>query len=106
MGESGERNFEIKIELMEDKNDNSQTSVPQENFTRWWDQIQKHLYSDRGLGGPKIFLPTDSEEFVTTITENYQNHMTEKSKLDEQMLLAESGDAKFQQFSIERDQSF
>ena len=104
--ESGERNVEIKIELTEDKNENSGASVPQENLAKWWDQIPKHLYSDRGLGGPKILLPTDSEEFVRTVTENYQKHMTEKSKLDEQMLLAESGDAKFQQFSIERDQSF
>ena len=104
--ESGERNVEIKIELTEDKNETSGASVPQENLAKWWDQIPKHLYSDRGLGGPKILLPTDSEEFVRTVTENYQKHMTEKSKLDEQMLLAESGDAKFQQFSIERDQSF
>ena len=104
--ESGETNVELKIELTEDEKDNSQTSVPQENLTKWWDQIQKHLYSDRGLGGPKILLPTDSEEFVRTVTENYQKHLIEKSKLDEQMLLAESGDAKFQQFSIERDQPF
>lgn len=104
--ESGETNVEIKIELTEDKTDNSQTSVQQENLTKWWDQTQKHLYSDRGLGGPKILLPTDSEEFVRTVTENYQKHLIEKSKLDEQMLLSESGDAKFQQFSIERDQPF
>ena len=104
--ESEERNVEIKIELTEDEKDNCERSVPQEHLTKWWDQIEKNLYSDRGLGGPKILLPTDSEEFVRTVTENYQKHLIEKSRLDEQMLLAESGDAKFQQFSIERDQPF
>ena len=54
----------------------------------------------------KILLPSDSEEFVKTVTENYKNHMIEKSNLDEQMLLLEGGDAKFNQFSTDRDQPF
>ena len=102
--ESPEGNTEIKIELTEEEN--FQSSTTQEDLTRWWEKVPKHLYSDRGLGGPKIFLPKDSDEFVKTVTDNYKKHLIEKSKLDKQMLLAEAGDAKFHQFSIERDEPF
>ena len=103
--ESTEGNIEIKIEMTADV-DESPTPVSQRKLVRWWENVPKHLYSDQGKGGPKIFLPSDSEEFVKTVTENYKNHMIEKSKLDEQMLLSEGGDAKFQQFSTDRDQPF
>ena len=76
------------------------------SLVKWWDKVPKHLYSDRDMGGPKIFLPSDTDDFVRTVTENYRNHLSEKLKLDRNMLLAESEDAKFQQFSSERDQPF
>ena len=98
--------IEIKIELTEEGNRNCPAPVAQGSLVRWWDKVPKHLYSDRDMGGPKIFLPSDSEDFVKTVTENYKNHMTEKLNLDEKMILAESGDAKFRQFSTERDQPF
>ena len=104
--ESAEADIEIKVEITEEENRNSPAPLAQKNLVRWWEKVPKHLYSDRGMGGPKIFLPSDSEEFVNTVTENYKNHMTEKSNLDEKMLLAEAGDAKFRQFSTERDQPF
>ena len=104
--ESSEGNIEIKIELTEGENSKYESSNPQEDLTRWWEKVPKHLYTDRGLGGPKIFLPTDSEEFVKTVTDNHKAHLIEKCKLDKQMLLAEAGDAKFHQFSIQRDEPF
>ena len=104
--EYAEGDIEIKIELTEEGDRNCPAPVAQGSLVRWWDKVPKHLYSDRDMGGPKIFLPSDSEDFVKTVTENYKNHMTEKLKLDEKMLLAESGDAKFRQFSTERDQPF
>ena len=103
--ESAEGNIEIKIELTAE-DDDSPTPVSKTKLVKWWDNIPRHIYSDLGKGGPKILLPSDSEEFVKTVTENYKNHMIEKSNLDEQMLLLEGGDAKFNQFSTDRDQPF
>ena len=99
-------NNEIKIDLIEEQDNQIQMPIVKGDFKRWWEKIPKHLYSHREMGGPKIFLPSDSDEFVKTATENYKAHMIEKSRLDEQMLLAESGDAKFQQFSTDRDLPF
>ena len=99
-------NLEINIQLTEEENLKCDTPTPHKDITRWWENVPKQLYSDQGLGGPKILLPTDSEEFVKTVTDNYKKHILEKSALDNKMLLAEAGDAKFHQFSIERDQPF
>ena len=104
--EYAEGDIEIKIELTEEENRNCPAPVAQGSLVRWWDKVPKHLYSDRDMGGPKIFLPSDSEDFVKAVTENYKNNMNEKLNLDKKMLLAESGDAKFCQFSTERDQPF
>ena len=101
-----EENIEIKIELTEEENLKCESRTTQNDLTRWWEKVPKDLYSDRGLGGPKILLPTDSEEFVKTVTDNYKKHLLEKSALDNQMLLEETGEARFHQFSIERDQPF
>ena len=70
---------------------------------KWWLKIQKHLYVDKGLNGPQIFLHGDSEEFVKRCTERYRNHMLEKKVLDEKMVQSECAEAKLLQFSDERD---
>ena len=101
-----EGNIEIKIEVIEEQDNQCPTPIAKGNLDRWWEKVPKHLYSDRNMGGPKIFLPSDSDQFVKTATENYKAHMMEKLRLDKNMLIAESGDAKFHQFSTERDQPF
>ena len=104
-----EKDIEIKIEITEiTETDNELCPTPQKqgNLIKWWENVEKHLYTDRDMGGPKIFLPSDSEEFVKALSETYKRHMMEKSELDQKMKVAESGDAKFYQFSIERDQPF
>ena len=101
-----EENIEIKIEMTEEQDNQCPNPIAKGNLNRWWEKIPKHLYSDRNMGGPKIFLPSDSDQFVKTATENYKAHMMEKLRLDKNRLIAESGDAKFHQFSTERDQPF
>ena len=103
--ESAEGNIEIKIEMTAE-DDQSPTPFSQRKFVKWWENIPKHIYSDQGKGCPKILLPSDTEEFVKTVTENYKNHMIKKAELDEKMLLLEGGDAKLHQFSTDRDKPF
>ena len=76
------------------------------HINKWWLKIPKHLYGDKGLGGPKIFLPTDSEEFVKRCTERYKKHQHEKLILDRNMKESESESAKLLQFSEDRDKPF
>ena len=101
--EASEKELEIKVELLESENP---TFQKEDNINKWWLKIPKHLYTDRNSGGPKIFLPTDSEEFVKNVSINYKMHMSKKKDLDEKMIRVEASDEKFQQFSIERDQPF
>ena len=91
-----ENDYEIEIEIQ------SSLSNPL-RFNQWWQKRPPHLYGDRGLGGPKIFLPNDKEDFVKRCTEKYNNHMQEKELLDRKMQEAESEDAKLLQFSETRD---
>ena len=72
-------------------------------FNKWWLKVPKHLYGDRSLGGPKIFLPNDSEEFVKRCTDRYKKHVQDRLDLDQKMKEAESEDAQILQFSTERD---
>ena len=88
--------FEIDIEI-ESATPNTVT------FNKWWKQIKKNLYGNRGQGGPNIFLPADSEEFVKRCTDRYKAHMHQKTVLDQKMQESESSDAKLLQFSEERD---
>ena len=77
-----------------------------DNISSWWLKIPKHLYGDKGLGGPKIFLPSDSEEFVKRCTERYNKHLQEKLTLDQNMKESESESAQLLQFSEDRDKPF
>ena len=98
-----ENDVHIKVET------DNPISLPykeKENINKWWLKVPKHLYTDRGFGGPKIFLPSDTEEFVKRVSDNWQTHMSKKNDLDEKMKETESGDARFHQFSAERDQPF
>ena len=101
--EAFENELEIKVEIFESE---SPSCHKKDNIDKWWLKVPKHLYTDRDSGGPKIFLPTDSEEFVKRVLENYKTHLSEKKDLDDKMIMVEAGDEKFQQFSIERDQPF
>ena len=101
-----ENDVHIKVELVDSENQTSTSYQQKENINKWWLKVPKHLYTDRGFGGPKIFLPSDSEEFVKRVSDNWKNHMSKKNDLDEKMKQAESGDARFHQFSAERDQPF
>ena len=101
-----ENNVDIKVEVIDTDNRACTSYEQKENINKWWLKVPKHLYTDRGFGGPKIFLPSDSEEFVKRVSDNWKNHMSKKKDLDEKMQQAESGDAKFNQFSEERDQPF
>ena len=97
----------IKVEMIDDTEKPREDSfIQKQNINKWWLSIQKHLYTDRGLGGPKIFKTSDSEEFVKRVSENYQKHLSEKRDLDRRRQIHESGDARFCQFSLERDQPF
>ena len=73
------------------------------NVNKWWLKVPKHLYGDMGMGGPKIFLPSDSEEFIKRCTERYNIHITKKLQLDQNMKEAESPSAQLLQFSEVRD---
>ena len=75
-------------------------------INKWWLNIKRQVYTDRGLGGPKIFKNNDSEEFVKQVSEKYRKHLSEKRDLDRRRQVHESGDARFCQFSLERDQPF
>ena len=101
-----EIDVDIKVELVGSENQTSTSYQQKENINKWWLKVPKHLYTNRGFGGPKIFLPSDSEEFVKRVSDNWKNHMSKKNDLDEKMKQAESGDARFHQFSAERDQPF
>ena len=98
--------LEIKVELIDDTdhNPNDLANKKDDNLNKWWLKVPKHLYNDRGLGGPKIFLPSDSTEFVKRATESWQIHQTEKSDLDKKMKITEAGEAQLHQLSFERDQ--
>ena len=91
-------NLEIEIEI-------PSLAKNREVTDKWWQKIEKHLYTDRGLNGPKIFLHGDSEAFVKNCTERYKNHKLKKQALDEKMVEAESAEARLLQFSEERDKS-
>ena len=101
-----ENDVDIKVELIASENAISTSHEQKENINKWWLKVPKHLYTDRGFGGPKIFLPSDSEDFVKRVSDNWKNHMSKKNELDEKMKQTESGDARFHQFSAERDQPF
>ena len=51
----------------------------------------------------RIFLPSDSKEFVNGSIDIYKKHIEQKIHLDKQMAIAESEEAKCFQFSKERD---
>ena len=99
-----ETDLEIKVELPENIYEAGPSKNEGECINKWWHQVSKHLYTDRGKGGPKIFLPSDSEEFVKRVSENCKKHLAEKAELDKKMLTVESGHERFYQFSIDRDQ--
>ena len=73
-------------------------------LNRWWLDSPNNLYGDRGLGGPHIFLPEDSEEFVQQCMTRYIQHVKKKALLDRKMQEAESVEAQLLQFSLERDE--
>ena len=104
-----EANLEPKVEVSEQPefeieiNVEPSTSINKEAFKKWWLNIPKHLYGDKGLGGPAIFLSSDSEEFVKRCTDRYKKHIEEKRVLDIKMQEAESEEAQSLQFSLERD---
>ena len=104
-----EANLEPKVEVSEQPefeieiNVEPSTSINKEAFKKWWLNIPKHLYGDKGLGGPAIFLSSDSEEFVKRCTDRYKKHIEEKRVLDINMQEAESEEAQSLQFSLERD---
>ena len=72
-------------------------------YNKWWKKVPIHLYGDRDISGPRIFLPTDTIEFVERCTKKYNEHIVEKKVLDKKMQEAESSDAKLLQFSEVRD---
>jgi hypothetical protein len=92
-----EPEFEIEINVAPEALKNKET------INKWWLKVPKHLYGDRSLGGPNIFLPEDSQEFVKRCTDRYKKHIQEKKVLDQKMKEAESEDAQLLQFSMERD---
>ena len=51
----------------------------------------------------KIFLPSDSEEFVRDTIDQWKKHMNTKQELDQKMVEKESVDEFVKQFSEERD---
>ena len=81
----------------------SEAKNSEESKNRWWLKVPKHLYGDRGTGGPQIFLPSDTEEFVMRCNERYISHKKAKMELDKKMKEAESHDAQLLQFSDIRD---
>ena len=81
----------------------SEAKNSEESKNRWWLKVPKHLYGDRGTGGPQIFLPSDTEEFVRRCNERYISHKKAKIELDKKMKEAESHDAQLLQFSDIRD---
>lgn len=92
-----EPDFQIEVHVT------PSTTSNEEAINKWWLKVPKHLYGDKGLGGPPIFLPNDSEEFVKRCTIKYKTHMLEKKDLDRKMKEAENADAQLLQFSLERD---
>ena len=97
---------EIKIEdpdevetLIDDSNKNC------EEINKWWQKCQKHTYTNNDIVGPKIFLPTDTTEFIHRISETFKKHQNDKKELDHKMIEIETGEAQFLQFSEIRDKS-
>ena len=101
---TGELEIDIKCESINEKEKLVQSiSKNTEKITKWWQKVPKHLYTNRGLGGTKIFLPSDLEEFVNRVSKNQELQKSYKKELDLKMIEVETGEAKFLQFSDERD---
>ena len=74
-----------------------------ENINKWWMNIPKHLYTDRNGEGPKIFLPSDADDFIELCLKRQKKTVQEKLKLDQQMIENESPEEELLQFSDLRD---
>ena len=75
---------EIKVEVRDEVDyamDNSNINI--EEINKWWLQCQKSIYTNNCLNGPKIFLPTDSVEFTTRVSETFKKHQNDKKELDQ-----------------------
>jgi hypothetical protein len=96
-----EINDELDLEI--EINVDPKPATGESMINKWWLKVPKHLYGDKGLQGPKIFLPNDSEEFVKRCTDRYKKNIQDKLDLDKKMKDAESEDAQLLQFSMERD---
>ena len=91
-------NIEVEVHF------DQQASSSKDVLNKWWLDSPNNLYGDRGLGGPHIFLPEDSEEFVQQCMKRYSQHVKKKALLDRKMQEAESVEAQLLQFSLERDE--
>ena len=101
-GQSDEQ--EIKVEVL-DEVDNliDESNKNNEEINKWWQKCQQNIYTNKGLAGPKIFLPTDSVEFINSVSETFKKHQSDKVDLDRQRIEIEEGEAQFLQFSEKRD---
>ena len=93
--------IDIKKENDVEKHDILESS--RREINKWWQNVSRQTYSNRGLGGPTIFLPSDSEEFVKQVSERLKKHLSNKKELDNKIIEIEEGDAKLLQFSEQRD---
>ena len=98
--EENDDNVELQIEIKLENNEEVE-----ENINKWWLNVPKHLYTDRNTGGPRIFLPSDTNEFVNLCHKRYMDAIQEKSILDQKMIEKESPEEKLLQFSEFRDKT-
>ena len=82
---------------------NEEDHNKQIKMVKWWQGETKSMYCIRNDLPLQIFYPTDSEEFVNTVQENFLKHTAKKKELDNVMAQMESSEEKLNQFSDHRD---
>ena len=73
---------------------------------KWWKHAEFEHYKAKDVASPNFFFDSDSKEFIETCTNRFHDHQHRKTLLDQQMIDAESDEARLLQFSEIRDKPF
>ena len=94
----------VKQKSLKITDDRKDTNTPV--LTKWWKGAEFEKYQIKGVAKANFFFDSDSEEFVKICKDWFHEYQGKKTLLDQQMVCAESDDAKLLQFSETRDKPF
>ena len=77
-----------------------------DEFMKWWQGIPQTVYNMVEGCPLDIFMESDSEEFITTVVQNYNSHTQLKKELDIKNEENEKSDKRLNLFSDDRDKPF